>query len=116
LQTQDVDEFIRHRVEPELQPLVARLRGLMRELAPTTRELIRYNMPVFCGRNIIAYITPARQHITLSFTLGVRFEDKYGLLRGSAKDARHLKLKTIADINKTALRYYVKQGLALDRK
>ena len=114
--TQTVDEFVQERVAPELQPIVARLRELMRELAPTTSELISYDMPVFCGRHIIAYITAAKKHITFSFTLGVNFEDKHGLLLGAAKHARYLRFKQVEDINKTALRYYVKQALARDRQ
>ncbi len=114
--TKTVDEFVQERVAPELQPIVARLRELMRELAPKSTELISYDMPVFCGRYILAYITSAQKHITFSFTLGVNFEDKYGLLRGAAKNSRYLRLKKVEDINKTALRYYVKQALAQDRK
>ena len=111
----DVDVFIQERVPQALQPVVARLRALMRELAPTTRELISYDMPVFVEKNIVAYITAAQHHITFSFTLGVQFEDKYGLLRGKAKHARYLRFKDPDDINKTALRYYVRQALAKDR-
>ena len=66
-------------------------------------------------KNIVAYITAAQHHITFSFTLGVQFEDKYGLLRGKAKHARYLRFKDPDDINKTALRYYVRQALAKDR-
>ena len=116
LASQTVDEYVQERVAPELQPIVARLRELMRELAPAAREMVSYDMPVFVGRNIFAYITAAKQHITFSFTLGVNFEDKYGLLRGKAKHARYLRLKKVEDINKTALRYYVKQALARDRQ
>ena len=111
-----VDEYVQQRVTPQLQPIVARLRELMREIAPATREMVSYDMPVFVQRNIIAYITAAREHITFSFTLGVNFADKYGLLRGKAKHARYLRLKKVEDINKAALRYYVKQALARDRE
>jgi hypothetical protein len=113
---QTVDEFVQQRVPPALQPTVARLRELMRELAPSTRELISYGMPVFCGKNIIAYITAVNKYVTFSFTVGVQFEDKYGLLRGAGKHARYLRYKTPEDINKTIVRYYVKQALAKDRK
>ena len=111
-----VDEFVQQRVAPEMQPIVARLREVMRAIAPAAREMISYNMPVFVGRHIIAYITAARQHVTFSFTLGVNFEDKYGLLRGQAKHARYLRLKKVEDINPAVLRYYVKQALARDRQ
>jgi hypothetical protein len=114
--TQTVDEFVQQRVALELQPIVARLRELMRELAPTATEKISYDMPVYCGRHIFAYMTAASKHVTFSFTQGVRLEDKYGLLRGAAKHARYLRLKKLEDINKTALRYYVRQALRLDRQ
>src|SRR5579859_162017 len=110
-----VDEFVQERVAPELQPIVARLRELICYMAPTTTEKISYDMPVFTGRKIVAYITAARHHITLSFTYGARLEDKYGLLRGKAKGARYLQYKNLADINKTVLRYHLKQAVALDR-
>ena len=111
-----VDEWIQQHVNPELQPIVARLREIMREIAPKARELVSYNMPVFVGRNIIAYLNVAQRHVTFSFVRGVQLEDKYGLLRGAAKHARYVRLKSVDDINKTALRYYVKQALALDRQ
>ncbi len=46
---------------------------------------------------------------------GAEFEDKYGLLRGVGKVSKHVKLKDVKDINKIALRYYIKQALALNK-
>ncbi len=115
MDTQTVDEWIEAHVNPELRPVVARLREVMREVTPKTREMVSYKMPVYVDRNIIAYINAAQTYITFSFTLGVNFEDKYGLLRGKAKHARFLRLKSVEDINKAAVRYYVKQARALDR-
>lgn len=112
-----VDEWIAQHVEPALVPIVDRLRALMRALAPGAREHISYNMPSYSGQHlIIAYLNAGRQHVTLSFTVGVNFDDKYGQLRGSAKHARFLRYKSVDDINETHLRYYVKQALQHDRR
>ena len=46
---------------------------------------------------------------------GVAFEDKYGLLGGVAKHARYVRMKNLDEINKPALRYYIKQALKLDK-
>jgi len=51
----------------------------------------------------------------LALCAGAAFEDKYGLLRGVGKHARHVKLKTLEDVKKTALRYYVRQALKFDK-
>jgi len=41
-------------------------------------------------------------------------EDRYGMLRGAGKSSKHIKIKSPADFNATAVRYYVKQAIALD--
>lgn len=112
-----VDEWVEQHVEPALQPIVERLRALMRALAPSAREHVSYNMPSYSGQHlIIAYLNAGRQHVTLSFTVGVNFEDKYGRLRGTAKHARYLRYQSVDDIDETLLRYYVKQALKHDRR
>lgn len=112
-----VDEWVAQHVEPDLLPIVDGLRALLRTLAPTAREEVGYNMPMYHGRHVpLAYITAARHHITLSFTVGVNFDDKYGQLRGSAKHARYLRFKSVDDINETHLRYYIRQAIKHDRR
>ena len=111
-----VDEYVEAKVAPELRPIVARLREIMAELAPKATLAISYAQPMWKGAGYLAWITPGKAHISLGFTYGRQFEDKYGLLKGSGKHAMNLKLKTVEDINKTQLRYYVKQALARDKR
>ncbi len=110
-----VDEYVRTKVQPEFQDTVARLRGLMHELAPEVRETMSYGMPTYKVKRIVTYILPMKKDITFSFTYGVKFEDKYGFLKGDAKFARYLKFKTPDDIDRTVLAYYLRQALELDR-
>jgi hypothetical protein len=112
-----VDEWVQRRVEPELVPIVDRIRALMREIAPEVEEKVSYNMPAFCGKHlIIAYITAAKAHITFSFTVGVNFEDKYGKLKGTAKHARYLRYRSVGDIDEKLVKYYVRQAVKHDRR
>jgi hypothetical protein len=76
-----VDEFVKTKVLPEFQPVVAMVRELMREMAPDTTEAIRYGIPSYKGRKIFAVISPTKKDITLSFSHGGEFEDKFDLLR-----------------------------------
>ena len=109
-----VDEFVRKKVLPEHQPIVKMVRQLMREMAPGATEAVSYNMPVWKGKRILAWIIPTKKDITFGFTRGSRFKDKYGLLRGVGKSARHIKLKSTKDVDRKVLGYYIKQALALD--
>ena len=42
-----IDEFVKTRVLPEFQPIVAMLRELMREMAPDATEAIRYGISAY---------------------------------------------------------------------
>jgi hypothetical protein len=109
-----VDEFVKARVLPKLQPVVAMLRELMREMAPDVKEGISYGIPAYKGRSIIAVISPTKKDITFAFSRGAEFGDSYGLLQGKGKVSKHLKIRTLDDIDREALRYYIRQALEFD--
>jgi uncharacterized protein YdhG (YjbR/CyaY superfamily) len=111
-----VDEFVRTKVLPELRPVVGMIRELMKECAPEAQESISYGIPAYKLRRIIAVISPTKKDITFSFSRGVQFKDKYGMLKGVGKSSKHVKIKSLATANKAALRYYIKQAVKLDAK
>jgi hypothetical protein len=111
-----VDEFVKTKVLPEFQPIVAKIRELMSECAPDATEGISYGIPVFKKKKIFAVISPNKKGITFSFTHGTEFEDRYNLLRGVGSVSRHVKIKNLANVNKEALRYYIKQALEIEAK
>jgi uncharacterized protein YdhG (YjbR/CyaY superfamily) len=110
-----VDEFVKLKVLPEQSAIVALIRKMMRELAPETKEVISYGLPMWRGNKLLAWFNPTKQGVTFSFTYGAGFEDKYKLLHGVGKVARHVKFADVKDVNKAALRYYIKQALKLDK-
>jgi len=111
-----VDEFVKTRILPELQPVAEMIRGLMREVAPNAKEEMGYGIPVWKVKRIIAVISPTKRDITFSFSRGAQFEDKYGLLRGVGKSSKHVKIKKLDGVSKDALRYYIEQALELDKR
>jgi hypothetical protein len=113
----NLDQFVEENVAPELRPTVAAIRGLVKECAPDAQEMISYGMPVYKGKNIFAWINPPKKDVTFSFPRGVQIEDRYGLLRGTAKGGtRHVKMKNVGEVNKPALKYYIKQAVNLDKR
>jgi hypothetical protein len=111
-----VDEFLENRVQPEHREIVEALRKLMREIAPEAKEVITYGILAWRGNLMLAVVSPTKKDITFAFSKGAEFEDKYGLLRGVGKVSKHVKIKTLQDIDKAALEYYIKQALKLDAK
>ena len=110
-----MDEFVESNVLPEFWPVVAAIRSLMKEFAPNAREEMSYGLPMYIKKSTLAWISPSKRGITFSFMRGVALEDKYGLLGGVAKHARYVRMKNLDEINKPALRYYIKQALKLDK-
>ena len=116
--TLTVDEYVKTEILPEHQAIVKAIRDLMRECAPNAKEYIGYGIPVWKAKKIFAVISPNKKAITFSFTHGTEFEDKYGLLKGVGKLAKHVKIKDVQEIhlNEAALRYYIQQALEIDAK
>jgi hypothetical protein len=111
-----VDEFVRSKVMPEFRPVVAAIRTVMKENAPQATEAISYGIPMYGLKKPLAWINPSKTGITFGFREGANFEDKYGLLRGVGKHARHVRMKNLDQVNRPALNYYIKQALKLDKQ
>lgn len=109
------DEFVETKVEPELRPLVTALRDVLKENAPKAQEVISYGMLTYGLKRPLAWILPSKTGITLGFREGMHFEDKHNLLRGTAKHAKHIRMKRLDEVDKPALRYYIKQAVKLDQ-
>ncbi len=109
-----VDEFVQMRVLPQFHPVVASIRNLMKECAPQAQEIISYGIPAYRVKRIIAVISPTKKDITFAFSRGSEIEDRFGLLKGVGKVSRHVKIKTVAEMNIEALRDYIRQALELD--
>jgi hypothetical protein len=110
-----VDEYIADHIAPQHQPIVARLRDIMRDAVPDAAEVISYNMLCWKGRKrLIAHIAPSATRITLGFIGGIGFDDPYGLLEGKGKATRHVKIKSLDALPEAAVRDYARQAAALE--
>jgi hypothetical protein len=110
----DVEDFVKYRVMPEYQDIVAIIRQLMHEMAPDAREMISYGILAWKDKRILALINPTRQGITFAFSRGAEFEDRYSLLKGKGNLSKHVKIRELKNINIEALRYYIMQALKFD--
>src|SRR5512139_3786960 len=95
----NVDEFVERKVLPEYRPIVAMLRELLHETVPDAEELVSYGQPMYRRNGLVfAWLTASGSGISLGFRRGVEFEDRYGLLRGTGKWARNIRMKNPGDV------------------
>jgi len=112
----DVDEYVKTKLVPEYQDIVRVLRELMTQCAPEAHEVMSRGSPAWKGNKILAIISPSKTHITFAFDRGVEFEDAHGLLAGTGKRTRHVKIKNLDTIDQNALCDYIEQAVRLDRE
>jgi len=111
-----VHEFLTHKVAPEHRAIVAGLRKLMKKYAPDAKEVISYGILAWKQKRILVVISPTKKDITFAFSRGADFKDKHGLLRGVGKVSKHVKIKSVDDINTSALRDYIGQAVEFDNR
>jgi hypothetical protein len=90
---------------PALGSIAHRWFVRMRKCGKDVRELMHDGCPVACvGDAPFGYVNVFRAHASVGFFNGAELADPLGLLEGSGKNMRHVKVKPdAADLNSEAL-------------
>lgn len=89
----------------ELRSLAARWFAQMRRCGGDVRELMHDGCPVACVEDApFGYVNSFRNHVNVGFFYGALLQDPAGLLQGTGKRMRHVKLRPGVDIDVAALR------------
>lgn len=76
----------------------------MRGCGDDVRELLHDHMPTACaGDAAFAYVGAFTQHVSIGFFQGANLKDPGGLLEGSGKRMRHVKLRWGEPVDEAAL-------------
>jgi hypothetical protein len=84
------------------------LRQLVHVTIPGVTEEFKWSRPVFRSDKDFAYLKTAKAYVTLGFFQFDKLDDKNGLLEGTGKDMRHIKIKSLQDIDKGLLTEWFK--------
>jgi hypothetical protein len=77
---------------------------IIRNCGEDVRELLHDGHPTACiGDAAFAYVTAFRDHVNVGFFRGAELPDPKGLLEGTGKYMRHVKLRPDSHIDSTAL-------------
>ncbi len=107
-----VEEWLDSRAT-DLAPLARRWFERMRRCGPDVRELLHDGCPVACVGDIaMGYVAVFTAHVNVGFFLGAQLDDPAGLLQGSGKRMRHVKLRPDARLDEAALERLVEDAYA----
>jgi hypothetical protein len=92
-------------VDPgELKSLALQWFMLMRQCGADVKELLHDGCPVACVEDApFGYVNSFKNHVNVGFFNGADLEDPAGLLEGSGKRMRHVKLMAGKPVNADAL-------------
>jgi hypothetical protein len=110
------DEYLREK-NLGLQEVATRLRALVKKSVPKVKEGVNpWHIPIFESNGPICYYMVGKNHITLGFIRGTSLPDPEGLLEGTGKNLRHVKIKSVDDLNRKGLRELLKSAARLNAK
>lgn len=98
----EVDKYIRKQKSPQ-KDICERLRSIILSTFPGIREEMKVGVPCYgcstvdsCGK---FYLAALKDHVNLGFSLRGLTKEQQGLLEGSGKTMKHVKVYSLADID-----------------
>ena len=89
----------------ELRAIAREWFAQMRRCGADVRELIHDGCPVACVEDApFGYVNTFKSHVNVGFFYGALLEDPAGLLQGSGKRMRHVKLQSGSAVDTQGLR------------
>ncbi|MFQ5925498.1 MAG: DUF1801 domain-containing protein [Dehalococcoidia bacterium] len=109
-----VDDYIANLKSPQRE-IAEELRRLVKEAAPGVTESIKWRMPVFEQDGLVCYIDSTKEHVRFGFYRGAELPDPDGILEGTSKVGRHIRMRDLSDIRKSSLINLVTAAVRLNR-
>jgi hypothetical protein len=113
--------------DPQVAEYIEKLDSPRRDICEAVPELIfeeipevieeyKWSRPVYSTEaGAICYIQAVKAHVNLGFNRGAELDDPKGLLEGTGKDMRHIKLRSLDDVDCEQLAAYLHNAVALNR-
>jgi hypothetical protein len=89
--------------------LTQSLRKLVKKSVPKVIETVNpWGLPTFESNGPFCYFMEGKNHVTLGFLNGTSLRDLQALPEGAGKNLRHVKLRSVEDLDQKALRELLK--------
>ena len=97
----------------ELGEIARRWFEVLRGCGDDVRELLHDGHPTACvGEAAFAYVNAFRAHVNVGFFRGAEIADPDGLLEGTGKYMRHVKLRPESQVDAAALKALIETAYA----
>jgi len=98
-------------IDPEKFEILQKLCEVVFSNYPETEERMMYGGIMFSLETDFGGLFVRKNHISFEFGFGVYMDDPHNILEGSGKLRRHLKIRSLADIEDKKVDFFIKQVL-----
>lgn len=111
-----VDDYLSTR-STEVRPLLDELRSFIHATMPGTTEDLDYGVPIFLNAHgvPVLYLFGSKKHVNFGFLRSADLADPAGVLKGSGKPSKHIRLVPGEPVDKKMLAGFVHQCSALEQ-
>jgi hypothetical protein len=103
--------------EPKLSAVARSLGKLVKKAVPKVKEGINaWRQPTFESNGPFCVYMPGKNHITFIFIRGTSLPDPEGLLEGTGKNLRHVKIRSQDDLSREGFNELLKAAARLNAK
>jgi hypothetical protein len=95
---------------------ITAIRQMVREAAPKATESVKWAQPVYEENGPFAWIKAYKTYVNFGFWRGSQLSDPQGRLAGDGDLMRHIKIAGLSDLNKPALKKFVREAAKLNRE
>lgn len=96
---------------PKNQKIIRALRKFVKRVAPKLEESVKWGNGCWLkGKAPISYVYSAPDYVQFGFVHGSALEDPRGLLEGNGQYVRHVKVRTVKDIDEKAFGAFLRQA------
>ena len=101
----------------ELRDVAEKLRKSMKKTVKSAKESVNsWKIPTYEFNGPMCFFMVGKYHVTFGFLRGTSLPDPAGLLEGTGKNLRHVKLRTAEDLQEPAVRKLIEAAARLNKK
>ena len=106
---EEVDQYIAKAAAGQVS-ILEDLRNLIAEVVPEVKEQLKWGQPVYGTSKDFVYLKYTKKHVNLGFFNFEKVDDPNGLLEGTGKSMRHIKITDLAKFDVDLLKRMIVQA------
>ncbi len=110
-----IDEYVEK--AGKLKGVMKGLRALVKKTLGGSEEYVNpWKIPSFDSNGTVCGFMTGKEHVTFIFLRGAALPDPEGLLEGTGKSVRHVKVRTVEDLKRLALKKLIVEAAKLNKR